>query len=131
MLKPENRLKKTRDFNLLMKQGRWANGVLVDLKYLKLDEVKDVLLPKKILKEDFRKELKIAFTVGLKIDKRAVARNRIKRQLREMVRLLVKENRLKKGFYLLFVVRKEIKEKEPAEISTELMSLLSRSKVLV
>lgn len=42
-----------------MKQGRWANGVLVDLKYLKLDEVKDVLLPKKILKEDFRKELKI------------------------------------------------------------------------
>jgi RNase P protein component len=44
---------------------------------------------------------------------------------------LVKENRLKKGFYLLFVVRKEIKEKEPAEISAELMSLLNRSKVLV
>ncbi len=131
MLKPENRLKKTRDFNLLMKQGRWANGILIDLKYLKLDEVKDVLLPKKVSKEDFRKELKIAFTVGLKIDKRAVVRNRIKRQLREMVRLLVKEIRLKKGFYLLFVVRKEIKEKEPAEISVELMSLLSRSKVLV
>jgi ribonuclease P protein component len=131
MLKPENRLKKTRDFNLLIKQGRWTSGSLLDVKVLKLDVIKDALLPKKISKADFRNQLKIAFTVGLKIEKRAVYRNRIKRQLREVVRLLIKENRLKKGYYLLFVAKKEIKEVEYGEIARDVTEVLRLSRVLI
>lgn len=82
-------------------------------------------------KEDFRNQLKIAFTVGLKIEKRAVYRNRIKRQLREVVRLLIKENRLKKGYYLLFVAKKEIKEAEYGEIARDVTEVLRLSRVLV
>ncbi len=126
MLPEINRLKKIRDFNLLMKYGRWANGRLLDLKYLELAKIEDYF-PKKEDPEKFKKQLKIAFTVGLKIDKRAVVRNRVRRQIREVVRLLIKENRLKIGFYLLFVAKKDILGKEYGEISSETAVLLKRS----
>jgi ribonuclease P protein component len=75
--------------------------------------------------------LKIAFTVGLKIDKRAVVRNRLKRQIREVVRLLIKDKKIKTGYYALFVARVGIKEKEYSDMQKEILELLHRAKVML
>ncbi|HLD60872.1 MAG TPA: ribonuclease P protein component [Patescibacteria group bacterium] len=128
MLQQDNRLAKVRDFNLLMKYGRWANGVILDLKYLELAKIKNYF-PKKEDPDKFARQLKIAFTVGLKISKSAVKRNRAKRQMREAVRLLVKDPGLKTGFYLMFVAKKGILEKDYAEISKEMTLLLQKTKI--
>jgi ribonuclease P protein component len=131
MLKPENRLKKVRDFNVLIKQGRWANGQLLDLKFLELDRLKKESLPKAVVEGVFKKQLKVAFTVGVKLDKRAVVRNKIKRRLREVVRLLIKEGKIKKGYYGLFVAKKTIKEKDYVEIEREVVILFEKARMLI
>ena len=130
MLKPENRLKKTRDFNLVMKRGRWANAEFFDLKYLELAKNRD-FFPKKIGPNDFEKQLKIAFAVGLKLSKSAVKRNRLRRQMREAVRLLVKDGRIKNGYYLLFVAKKGSMDLDYAKISQEVESLLKKGGVKI
>jgi|SRR3989344_7794057 len=129
MLQENNRLKKVRDFNLLMKYGRWANGRLLDLKYLELAKIRNYF-PKKEDVEKFEKQLKIAFTVGLKINKKAVIRNRLRRQIREVVRLFVKDEKLKKGYYLLFVAKKDILGEEYVDIEREIMNLLKIVKIM-
>lgn len=126
MLQEENRLKKVRDFNLVFKYGRWQRGRILDLKYLELAKKSDYF-PKKVDKEEFAKQLKLAFTVGLKVDKRATVRNRLRRKMRESVRLLVKDGRLKRGYYILLAARKESLEKNFNEIKEEIELLLRRA----
>ncbi len=129
MLKPENRLKKIRDFNLLLKQGQWVKGGFIDLNYLFLAKKSD-FFPKKVDPEEFERQLKVAFAVGLKISKSAVKRNRLRRQIREVVRLLVKNKRIPKGYYLLFVARAGSLSKNYAEISHEIEFLLKKARIL-
>ncbi|MDD2758175.1 MAG: ribonuclease P protein component [Patescibacteria group bacterium] len=126
MLNKLNRLAKVRDFNLLLKHGRFINGSFLTLKMLKLAEAVKYFPPKEN-PDEFKKQLKIAFSVGLKISKSAVKRNRFRRQLRESVRLLVKKSRLQPGWYLLFVAKAGCLEKNYAEISQETELLLRRS----
>ena len=129
MFQQENRLRKIRDFNLVLQQGRWLNGQFLDIKYVELAKNQN-FFPKKENPESFKKQLKLAISVGLKISKSAVKRNRVKRQIREVLRLLIKENGLKSGFYILIVAKKNTLEKEYAEISQEIKVLLSRGKLL-
>lgn len=129
MLQQENRLKKVRDFNLVIKHGRWINGQTLDIKVLELAKNKD-FFSKKENPENFQKQLRLAISVGLKVHKSAVRRNRVRRQIREALRLLIKESQIKAGYHILVVVRKEILEKDYAEISQEMKVLLSRAKVL-
>lgn len=130
MLQKENRLLKTRDFNLLMKHGRWINGQFLILKLLNLSKI-ERYFPKKEDPEKFKKQLRIAITLGLKVSKKAVKRNRIKRQIREIIRLLIKVEKLKVGYYLLLVAKPEILDRNYAEISQEVKILLSRANILV
>jgi ribonuclease P protein component len=48
----------------------------------------------------------------------------------ECFRLLIKDNKLSIGYYILIVPKKEILEKEYAEISQEIESLLRRCAIL-
>lgn len=131
MLESENRLKKVRDFNLLMKYGRWANGQFLDLKYLNLRVGGiEAYFPKKEDSLVFKEQLKLAFAVGLKISKSAVKRNRSRRQISEVCRLLIKEDLLKTGYFLLLVAKKNVLEKNYAEISEEIKLLFNKSGVL-
>jgi len=129
MLPKDNRLAKVRDFNLLMGQGRWVNGRFLDIKLLELRKAID-FLPKKIEVDNFIKQLRLAITVGLKVSKSAVKRNKLKRQIREVLRLMLKDENLKRGFYLLVVARKEALDKNYAEISREIELLLKRAGVI-
>jgi len=129
MLPQENRLKKVIDFNLVMKYGRWTNGPFLDIKVLELAKNQS-FFPKKENPESFKKQLKLAIAAGLKVHKSAVRRNRVRRQISEALRLLLKDGAIKNGYYILVVAKKGILDKDYAEISQEIKVLLSRGKVL-
>ena len=78
MLKTENRLKKRSAFAATYRTGKsfHADGITMFLGKEKQNEY----------------PMKIGFVVSKKIHKRAVKRNRIKRLMRESVRLIFKEN---------------------------------------
>ncbi len=129
MLQQENRLRKVRDFNLVMKHGQWVNGQFLDVKVLELAK-NQMFFPKKEDPVSFKNQLKVAFAVGLKVNKSAVKRNFSRRQIREVIRLLIKDGVLKNGYYILVVAKKEVLNKDYAEISAELKLLLGRAKLL-
>lgn len=124
MLPRENRLTKMKDFEILFKEGRFFSAPLLQAKVWKID-------PNKYPRRKYSLEdLKIGFTVGLKIDKRAVVRNRLKRQMREIVRLLLKSDKLKSGLMLLLIAKKEMIGKEYGEIEKSVTEVLRKSNVL-
>ncbi len=129
MLQPENRLTKVRDFNLVMKHGRWLSGRFLRVKWLKLADFQNHF-PKKEDVDKFKKQLKLAIIVGVKVSKSAVKRNRLKRQMREVVRLLLKDSCLSEGYYLMLMAQKEMLDKNYAEISEEIKLLLGKIKLL-
>lgn len=132
MLNQANRLTKTRDFNLLLKYGRWVNGSVIDLRLLPLAKAGEFFpLPKKVDADNFKIQLRLATTVGLKISKSAVVRNRVKRRVREAVRLLIKDNKLRPGYYGMLVAKKGILDKEYAEISQEIKVLFEKANILI
>ncbi len=121
---------KVRDFNLVMEHGRWTNGRFLDIKTLELAKITDYF-PKKEDPNNFKKQLKLAIAVGLKVHKSAVKRNKLKRQIREALRLLIKDGRIKTGFYVLVVTKKGALEQDYAEISKEIELLIKRSGLLI
>lgn len=129
MIPAENRLAKKRDFNLLISRGRWISAPDLSLKALGLAENRN-LFPKKEDPDKFEKQLKIAFSVGLKYSTKAVERNRMRRQISEVVRLLLKNNEVKNGFYLLFTAQPALKNYNFAEISKKVRLLLKQGKLL-
>jgi len=130
MLKKDFRLKKKRDFNLIIKNGQWQNGRLFSLKVLKLDEITD-LFPKREDPEKFKNQLKIAVVVGVKVSKSAVKRNAIKRKMREVVRLLVKEPGVKTGYYIMINAKPAVLGVDYAEISQEINFLFKKADLLI
>jgi len=130
MLQAENRLLKVRDFNLLLKHGAWLNSDNFSLRILDLGKNQNIV-PAKEDKGLFVKQLRIGFAVGLKISKSAVKRNRLKRQAREIVRLLIKDKKIKAGVYLLFVAKAGSLNLEHKQIESQVLELLKRARCLM
>ncbi len=124
MLPRENRLRKMKEWEILFQEGRFVAGKLVNLKIWEVN-------PAKYPKRDFSTgDLKIGFAVGLKISKSAVKRNRVKRQMREVVRLLLKENKLKQGFFVGVLAKSEIVGSEYGEIEKDIKGVLVKARIL-
>jgi len=124
MLPTKYRLVKMKDFEILMKEGRFVNGNFLNAKIWKIEPDK---YPRRKYTVD---DLHIGFAVGLGVSKKAVVRNRVKRQLREIVRLLLKDEKIKHGYHVLVMAKKEIVGKEYNEIKTETEILLKRCGLL-
>ncbi|MBD3311811.1 MAG: ribonuclease P protein component [Candidatus Magasanikbacteria bacterium] len=121
MIPREFRLKHMKDFDILFKEGRFVGGSVINLKYW---QIKANKYPRrKYLKND----LKIGFVVGLKVHKSAVKRNRVKRQMREVVRLLLKEDKLKQGYMLALMAKPGIIGKDYKEIESGVMEVLKKA----
>ena len=125
MLPKENRLTKIRDFNLLFKHGVYVSGRLLDLKLLKLAKITDYF-PKKEDPFRFKDQLLVGISVGIKISKKAVVRNKLKRQIREILRLSLQKNEIIPGYYLLFIAKKEAVGKEYLELEKEVKGLIGK-----
>lgn len=114
-----------KDFEILFKEGRFVGGSFVTIKYWKVQ-------PEKYPKRRYDQgELKIGFVAGLKVSKSAVKRNRIKRQMREVVRLLIKDEKIKKGSHILVIAKKEILTADYEKIQKDILSVFRRAGLLL
>lgn len=124
MLSQLNRLKKKRDFEITLENGKFVGGALATMKYWKID-------PAKYPKRGYTStDVKIAFVVSLKMSKKAVVRNRLKRQMREVVRLLLKDRSIPAGYFIIFFAKKEMIEQHFTDISQDVHGLLRRARLL-
>lgn len=124
MLSCQYRLTRMKDFEVLFKEGKFYNSRLLQAKVWQIETEK---YPRRAYSAG---DIKIGFVVSAKIDKRSVIRNRLKRQMREVVRLLLKEGRLKTGFMILFMARKEMVGAEYREIGKNMIEILKKAGVL-
>lgn len=112
MLPKKYRLKQKKDFNLVHKKGRFYS---------------DKFLAIKLIKNNLEYS-RFGFLVSLKISKKATKRNKVKRRLREVVRLKLKE--IKPGFDIIFLTRPEIVEKNFSEINEGVTKVLKKARLL-
>jgi len=113
-----------KDFEILFKEGRFAGGELVSVKSWKID-------PEKYPRRKYAKDnLLIGFVAGVKAHKSAVKRNRAKRQMREVVRLLLKEGKLRTGYMVAVIAKKEIVGATYEEIEKSVVAALRKARVL-
>lgn len=123
MLPRPYRLTRTRDFELLFAQGRFVGGAFVTLKFWR---IVPELQPRRQLKVT---DLKIGILVSKKVSKRAVVRNRLKRQVREAVRLVLKEKGIPVGYLLAFSIKAEAKDQTYETLESDVRSVLTRARL--
>lgn len=97
MLPKPERLRRARDFALLSQKGRVVFAPLFTLRF-----------------RPSQQATKVGFVTSAKIFKTAVARNRVKRRLREALRLLKPE--WPKNLDLLFIAKPEVSRADFAEL---------------
>ena len=113
MLKKELRIRKQKDFDKIFSEGAYFSEKFLGLKVV----------------ENNLEVSKFGFIVSNKISKKAVERNRIKRLLRETVRL--RWDKIKPGFDGIFIFRGKEVKKSFDEIDMVVENLLKGSGLLV
>ncbi len=112
MLSKENRLKNKKDFDNVFKKGRRVKGDFLFLKIL----------------ENNLDASRFAFVVGLKISKKAVIRNKIKRRLRYIVR--EKFSDIQKGIDVMIITLPGIENQDFQQIKDNLTKAFTSAKLL-
>lgn len=112
MLAKQYRLTKNKDFARIAKKGQSIFSSELGIKWIKNNLA----------------DSRFGIVVSLKIDKKAVIRNRIKR----MFRAILKENlsRFKRGFDFLILVQPKLKGMNYYQIEDKLLSLLKKRDLL-
>ena len=116
MLKKENRLKNKRAFSATYKNNQSTSD-------------NSLILYAGKQKEDKNCPTRVGFVVSKKVHKRATKRNRIKRLIRETIRLMFKNNELAEiNNYqsLIFIAKENILEKNFQEIRNTILILLEK-----
>jgi ribonuclease P protein component len=125
MLPPANRLKHRKDFSAVYRKGMRRNSAHLSLRALRKPKSVESAKP---TAEKSLQPTRTGISISLKVSKRAVVRNRIKRQIRAALRQLLP--RIKMGWDLIIVVRSNAQECNYAEILQELEQLLVEAEVL-
>ncbi len=112
MLPRSNRLTKKNDFAIVQRDGMAAGSDFLVLKFLK----------------NSLATTRVGFVVSKKISNKAVIRNKVKRRLREAMRLFVVD--AAKGWDLIFFTKSAIKNKDFEEIKVAVESLLRKAKLI-
>jgi ribonuclease P protein component len=104
-------IKSKKDFDLLYQKGKTLHGKFFYLRYL---PAKNGSNPSRF-----------AIIIGLKISKKAVERNKKRRQLKEIIRL--NTDKIKKGFLILVVAKEGILEADYQELEKEFLGLVNKA----
>ena len=113
MLPKEYRLRLEKDIKTLFSKGKSVFGLCVGVKFR----------PNRLSVSRF------AIVVGTKVAKRAVVRNRVRRQLRGI--LFRHLSALTPGYDVMLIVKKEAIGKKSRELETELVQTLKRKSPLL
>jgi len=125
MLDKNKRLRGTKEWEVLFTEGQFVGARNLTMKYWKIETDK---YPLRKFKVD---DLKIGFSVGVKISKKAVTRNAIRRKMREVIRLLLKEKRIKEGYLIGFMAKNTILEADYKKIEEDIIFCLKKSRLLI
>ena len=130
VLPQPNRLRHWRDFQAVYHKGIRRSGRYLTLRGLRQrTKVVDVPTQGTSLPTDGENPLtRIGISISQKVSKKAVVRNRIKRQIRAVLRQLLP--RLSPGWQLIVVVRPGAQECDYAQFLRELEQLLAEAEVL-
>jgi len=112
MLPKENRLKKEKEFEAVFKGGRTIKGSNIFLKYL----------------ANGTDKTKVGFVVSKKVSKLAVERNKVKRRMREIVRLKKKE--IKEGLSIILIALPSVNNVEYGEIKKDIENLFNKGELI-
>ncbi len=112
MLSFKNRLKKRNDFSAVLEKGRTAYSDIVVMRFL----------------ENNLNETRFGFIVSKKISKKSVTRNKIKRRLREQVRIRILK--IKKGLDIVIIAKRKIIEKDSKEIGNILEDIFLKNELI-
>lgn len=112
MLPRPNRLHLDKDIKTLFAKGKGVFDVCCGFKFRK--NSLDVS--------------RFAVVVGTKVSKSAVVRNRVRRQIREIIRLRL--STIKPGFDVMMLVRKEALDKTSAELERHVTSGFKKAGLL-
>ena len=113
MLGKKYRLTKKEDFDDVFKKGTWVRGRLISLRVKK---TANALPPR------------VGFVVGMKTAKKAVTRNRLKRQLRASFEKHIKE--IKRGLDIVVVPTPGITRQKFTDIHDEITRLLTKAHII-
>lgn len=109
------KLKRDNDFKKVFEKGKYFQNNFIRIKFNKND-----------LRAS--QASRFGFMVGLKVSKKAVERNKIRRWLEEVIRLNL--NQIKTGFDLVVMVSPEILGKKHQEVEITLISLLKKGNLI-
>jgi len=122
MLPKENRLDLKKEFFEIKKKGKLLRGKLFNFLFLVSKQLSNSNI--RLLADNFQPP-NFALIVSKKIDKRATKRNRVKRLLGEAIRSFLP--RLQPGIKGVFLVKKEILEKNFTDIKNEIEETLKEA----
>jgi len=105
-------LKRKKDFQRAIQRGRKIEKDFLVLKFFK----------------NSLKTTRISFVVSQKVSKKASSRNKIKRRLREIIKINLPD--LKPGYDLIFFTKKGIIEKNFWEIKEVVGQILKEAKII-
>ena len=125
-----NRLRHRRDFQAVYQKGIRRSGRYLTLRCLpQRNNVGNAPTLKTLLpRNEVKPPTRIGISISQKVSKKAVVRNRIKRQIRAIFRQLLPQ--IAPGWQLIVVVRPEARECEYAQFLRELKQLLAQSEVI-
>lgn len=112
MLPKQHRLRLEQDIKTLFAKGKGVFDTVCGIKYRRND------LPAS----------RFAVVVGVKVSKNAVVRNRIRRKIREVVRLRLPM--VVPGHDVMFLVRSEALKKTPADLERHVVAVLKKAGLL-
>ncbi len=113
-----------KDFDILFDEGCFVGGQYVTMKIWKIDQEK---YPRR---EYSAEDLKIGFVVSKKVHKSAVKRNTLKRKMREVVRLMMKDQQLNSGFLIALMAKPAMFGAPFEEIQADVERLFQKAKIL-
>lgn len=113
MLPKPNRLKKENDFQRVFEKGKGFNESFLFLK---------------VFNREDQRQSRFGFVVSIKISKKAVVRNKLKRRLREIVRS--KLDQIKPGRDVVVVTQPGIETQSFPQLKQNLLQLLKEAKIL-
>jgi ribonuclease P protein component len=112
MLAKENRLRKTNDFDKVFKKGR---AYKEDFLFVKIAE-------------NGLEDSRFGFVVSKKFSKKALDRNKIKRQLRGLIKL--KLPNIKKGLDIIILVIPGLKDQDFSQLSGTIDKIFKKAKII-
>ena len=112
MLKQENRLTKKADFNELYKKGHIFFTANLKIIYLKQ-----------------KNELsRVGIVTSLKVNKRAVVRNRIKRKIRALIEKRI--DQFSGSYDIIFYIKPKIREEDIEKLPEGIIFFLNKRKIV-